>query len=143
MSKTDTTNWTFWAEYQRPRVAAAWRKSGYQQNPWYTWSKRAADNANRRVSKVSKTSGVTTKVILDLLAGQDYKCALSGLDLEPNNAQLDHIVPSKLGGPHTPDNVQILHESVNRAKSAMLEEEFVALCHAVVAHTKKKNRKKK
>jgi 5-methylcytosine-specific restriction endonuclease McrA len=83
---------------------------------------------------MTKSSGITTNVILTILEEQDFKCALSGIPLTPGTAQLDHIVPTRRGGEHVPENVQVLFEDVNRAKSAMLEAEFVDLCRKVVEH---------
>jgi len=135
-TQSSKSEWSFWAKYHRPRLDAAFRKASYHtSNPWYSWAKRSADNSNRRKrDDMTKSSGITTNVILNILEAQDFKCALSGIPLTPGTAQLDHIVPTRRGGSHEPNNVQVLFEDVNRAKSAMLEAEFVDMCRKVVEH---------
>lgn len=68
-----------------------------------------------------------------LLRTQRHRCALSGRRLTPDSASLDHIVPISREGEHRIENAQILHKDVNRAKGALNNEEFLALCREVVA----------
>jgi len=68
-----------------------------------------------------------------MLAKQEQRCALSGRTITPANCSLDHIIPLSRGGVHTKENAQLVCEEVNRAKGMMTEEEFVGLCHDVVA----------
>jgi hypothetical protein len=74
------------------------------------------------------------------LVRQNYKCALTGRDLTPANASIDHIVPLSRGGSHAPDNIQILHRDVNAAKGTMMHEEFIALCREVASVADQKER---
>ncbi len=69
---------------------------------------------------------------MGLLKYQKYRCALSGRKLVPQIAALDHIVPIRLDGEHTIDNVQVLHRDVNRAKGSMTNAEFIRLCREVI-----------
>ena len=78
---------------------------------------------------------VTTANVLQLLEHQGYRCALTGRQLEPTTASLDHIVPVRSGGEHAIENTQVLHKDVNRAKSTMTNEQFIQLCCEVVEHT--------
>lgn len=75
---------------------------------------------------------VTAKFLRDLLDRQDYRCALTGWELEPSTATIDHIMPLARGGDHVPENAQIVHASVNQAKGTMTMDEFVEMCRAVV-----------
>ena len=75
---------------------------------------------------------VTAKRLLELLKRQDYRCALSGVELTPETASADHIVPVQRGGTHSLENIQIVDHKANVAKSTMTMEEFVALCRRVV-----------
>jgi len=68
-----------------------------------------------------------------LLRRQQYRCALSGRELTPATAALDHIVAISRGGEHSIENAQVLHRDVNRAKNVLGNEEFVALCRDVAA----------
>ena len=78
------------------------------------------------------TGDVCTENVMRLLAYQRYRCALSGRELTPETASLDHIVPIRLGGKHTMENVQVLHKDVNRAKNSLTNDEFIAICREIV-----------
>ncbi len=81
----------------------------------------------------SRKGTVTTHGILHVIEHQARRCALSGRQLVPEEASLDHVLPLSRGGKHTLDNIQILHRDVNRAKSTLTNPEFIALCREVVA----------
>jgi 5-methylcytosine-specific restriction endonuclease McrA len=80
---------------------------------------------------------VGLKWLLKLLQQQEYKCALSGRELTPETADIDHIKPLAKGGRHSADNVQVIHSHVNRAKGTLLPDEFVQMCREVVEWTEK------
>jgi hypothetical protein len=67
-----------------------------------------------------------------LVNKQDRKCALTGEDLTPNTAALDHRVAVVNGGTHDIYNVQVVHQVVNRMKHTLGNEEFVEWCRKVV-----------
>lgn len=77
---------------------------------------------------------ITATQLRALLESQQYKCALTGMDLTPETASLDHKIPVGRGGPHEIGNLWILHHNVNAAKGTMTPEEFVDLCRKVAAH---------
>ena len=56
--------------------------------------------------------------LLKLWVKQRGRCALTGVKLDRNTAQLDHILPRALGGADTVDNLRWLHAYVNRALGA-------------------------
>jgi 5-methylcytosine-specific restriction endonuclease McrA len=82
---------------------------------------------------------VTVANVLRLLERQNYRCALTGRLLTPDLASLDHIVPVRCGGEHRIENAQVLHRNVNRAKTTMTNEEFIALCREVVEYAAQQN----
>jgi len=82
---------------------------------------------------MSDPKTVTAKRILELLEEQDHRCALSGRQLTPETASIDHIVPVARGGSHDMSNVWLLDHQVNIAKGTMSAEEFVAMCREVMA----------
>ncbi len=82
---------------------------------------------------------ITAKQILQLVEAQAYKCAISGRDLTPETASLDHITPIGRGGEHVLENLWIVDRQVNAAKGSMTNEEFFALCEQV-ADAQRKNR---
>ena len=72
--------------------------------------------------------------MLALIVSQDYRCALTGRQLEPDTASVDHKIPLSMGGPHDISNLWVLHTQINRAKGTMTIEEFIGMCREVVAH---------
>lgn len=58
---------------------------------------------------------------------------MTGRELTPETASLDHDVPSSRGGTDTIGNAQIVLTVVNQAKGTMTSEEFIQLCKDVVA----------
>ncbi|TWU08618.1 HNH endonuclease [Symmachiella macrocystis] len=80
---------------------------------------------------------VTAKMIMELIERQRFRCALSGRELTPENASLDHIVPLSRGGTHEISNLWVVDQQVNAAKSTLTVEEFVAMCREItVRHAK-------
>ena len=53
---------------------------------------------------------------LVLLERNDGVCGLCGLDVDPLNYHIDHIVPLSLGGAHTYLNTQVAHPVCNLRK---------------------------
>lgn len=76
----------------------------------------------------------TAKRIRRLLEMQEYRCALTGLALSPEDANLDHIIPVAAGGAHEMGNVQVVHRKINQMKSALPNDEFIRWCLLVSEH---------
>jgi len=69
-----------------------------------------------------------------LLEDQNFKCPYTGRSLEiGRNAVIDHINPRSRGGGGDLKNLQWVDDEVNRAKTSMTHEEFIALCRLVVS----------
>jgi len=96
---------------------------------WLIEQKRPGER-QRRPRRSETVSG---DAVQQMLRAQQYRCALSGRQLTPDSASLDHIVAISRGGEHRIENAQVLHKDVNRAKGAMDNDEFLALCREVVA----------
>lgn len=77
---------------------------------------------------------VTARQLQQLLEKQEYRCAISGRQLSPETASLDHIVPLSRGGAHDVSNLWIVDHQVNLAKATLTHDEFLALCREVVRH---------
>ena len=77
---------------------------------------------------------VTAKRIMELIERQKFRCALSGRELTPETASLDHILPLSRGGTHDISNLCVVHHHVNAAKGTMTVDEFVAMCREVAAY---------
>jgi hypothetical protein len=78
---------------------------------------------------------VTTSSVFAMIERQRFRCAMTGRQLTPQTAALDHIVPIRCGGRHVIENTQVLHKDVNRAKGSLTNEEFITLCREVVTWT--------
>lgn len=90
-------------------------------------------------TKRPSTTSVTAHEVVRLLEDRDYRCALSGRELAPETAALDHVMPIARGGRHNIGNAQILHKDVNRAKGTLMNSQFIELCREVVDHADRKN----
>lgn len=82
----------------------------------------------REVPKVGR------RELVSLVESQGFRCQLSGWELKPENASLDHKMPVSRGGDHAIENLQVLDFRVNKAKGTMTNDEFVEMCNAVSAN---------
>lgn len=80
---------------------------------------------------VTKGKKAGRKQLRDLIESQEYRCALSGIKLSPDTAEVDHKIPVSVGGDHSIENLQIVHADVNRMKAAMSNDEFIRICKSV------------
>lgn len=76
---------------------------------------------------------VSRKELMRLVKSQEFRCALSGLEITPESSELDHIIPYSKGGKHEINNVQWLDKSINRMKGTLSNVEFIDLCKKVAA----------
>lgn len=74
---------------------------------------------------------LTAKTLIQMVEAQGYKCALTGWELTPDVAVIDHKHPLSKGGRHTLNNLQVVHQSVNVAKGVMMQDEFIRMCSDV------------
>ena len=94
-----------------------------------------ADSARELFKAKPQDNRVTSTFLKQLIEKQEYRCALSGVVLTPDTAALDHVVPYSKGGKHRRDNVQWLHEDVNRMKGQMGSREFKEWCRRIAGWT--------
>lgn len=76
---------------------------------------------------------VTGDYLAELLIAQDFKCALSGIEIEAKNARkntasLDRIDSTK---GYTVGNLQWVYAPINMMKQSFSQEEFTFLCKKV------------
>lgn len=71
---------------------------------------------------------------MNLVEEQNYRCALSGRELTPETASIDHVVPIARGGEHNLENLWVVDQQVNSAKGTMTLEEFLSVCNDVISH---------
>lgn len=81
-----------------------------------------------------RPAAVTAKAVMTLVERQDFRCAISGRELTPQTASLDHITPLARGGEHGITNVWVVDQQINSAKGTMTLDEFLAMCRDVVQH---------
>lgn len=91
----------------------------------------AATNAAGSCAGTSEL--LTAPEIRRLLKSQEYRCALTGRELTPQTASIDHRQPLARGGSLASSNVQIVHIEANAAKGNLPLDDFVQLCREVVA----------
>lgn len=102
---------------------------------WLAAERHAVKSVQPSEKPLSKKRGrITKQQVMGLLNAQSFCCGLTGWELTPHTAALDHRMPVSRGGEHTIANAQVLHEVVNRAKGTLTNEEFITLCRAVVSH---------
>lgn len=89
------------------------------------------DGKARREKKAGR---VTRKQLMDLLQEQNYRCALTGVELTPETASVDHKIPLQQGGNHSIANLHIVEHRINWAKGTMTVEEFLEMCRRVVEY---------
>jgi hypothetical protein len=69
--------------------------------------------------------------LMQLIKRQSFRCALSGVEISPETARLDHIMPVSQGGTDEIVNLQWLHVDANTAKGTMSQEQFILMCRRV------------
>lgn len=110
------------------------RKAFVNSSPWQKWARRKRSSMRQVGQRLQNRSGhVTASDILTVLKYQEYRCALTGVPLTPKTATVDHIVPIKHGGEHSPSNIQIVTPEANRIKGSMTMEELLAMCKMIVS----------
>ncbi len=62
-----------------------------------------------------------------MIERQEYRCAGTGVELQPEWASLDHKMPRSMGGSNDIDNLHIVHETINASKGDMDWVDFVAM----------------
>lgn len=77
---------------------------------------------------------INREQLVKLIEDQEYKCRLSGIELTPNTASLDHVIPVSKGGEHVVSNVAWVHSEINRMKGQLSVDEFISLCVKVAQH---------
>jgi|688.fasta_scaffold270557_2 hypothetical protein len=92
----------------------------------------AVDQKKRNQNQQQKASAGE---LLKKVKSQRFRCALSGVKLVPETAQLDHIVPLSNGGTNDIENLQWLDARVNKAKGTMSQAEFIKMCKQVAQWT--------
>lgn len=118
-----------WAARALAQAAERRRHGNRRRDPWGYWAWHKRRNLGRRAKEGDRMP--TQADVLRIAQQQNFCCALTGWPLEPNEAVLDHVRPVCSGGPHTADNLQVVHKQVNAAKGVLPQGRFIAICRAV------------
>lgn len=89
------------------------------------------------------TKRVTSARLHARIKNNECRCELSGVEMSPEDASLDHRIPLSRGGTHDMDNVAVVHKVMNRMKGTMMDSEFVAWCMKVADWNRQKTNKKR
>lgn len=73
-----------------------------------------------------------------LLEQQEYRCALTGRELTPENTSAEHIIPLRKGGKHELANIFLVDDAVAKLKRYYSDEEVILLAHELVAYARKR-----
>ncbi len=94
-----------------------------------------------------ETKTIKHTIPLDFIRGlileQKGKCAITGLPLNPQEVNADHINPlsrKELSPSVEEDNIWLVHKKVNAMKGTMSYAEFVDMCKRVLEHYEESNR---
>lgn len=103
-----------WREKNRLKLREKMRE--YQKKPEQRIKQREVKGRRRALEKASKVERIS---YLKLKAQFDGICNLCKmtLDLAQDKFHYDHIIPIAQGGPHTQDNLQIVHKECNLKKN--------------------------
>lgn len=74
-----------------------------------------------------------------MIKRQAYRCAISGVRLEPEIAEADHTIPITSGGANVIENIEIVHRVINRMKGTLSRDEFIYWCRLVTKHHDEEN----
>ena len=93
---------------------------------WYAANREKSRiyKQNRRVKKKEVGGNLSPDLAAKLFKLQKGKCVCCGLPLG-NDYHLDHIMPLKLGGTNTDDNMQLLRATCNMQKQAKHPVDFM------------------
>jgi hypothetical protein len=120
-------------------VATAWHNSrkAAEESEWSEWKKKVVrfcrEATQGRRNMANRMGKIKRQDLLDCLKQQNYRCALSGWELTPDTAQIDHKDPVSKGGKTEISNLQWLHEKINRMKGAMTMDEFLKVCRLIAS----------
>ena len=107
--------------------------------------KEISGNWSRYVSRLIYSGGkkrehLTAAMLLEMLEEQEYRCAISGVELtcilqkgtkSPTNVSIDRI---EAGGPYIRENVQLVCNAVNKWRGDTPLSEFIWWCKQITEY---------
>lgn len=107
---------------------AAWK--GYK-GVGYKWFSKYFERSNRK-----RVGTITIEDTYSQLQKQNFKCALSGVDLEWSEESGMSIDRINSKGEYTLDNIQIVHKDINLMKNYFDQDYFIKMCKKVAENDK-------
>lgn len=105
---------------------AAWK--GFK-GVGYKWFSKYFERINKK-----RTGTITIEDAYNQLESQNFRCALTGIDLpwsESSGMSIDRIDSKK---EYIKDNIQLVHKDVNLMKNYFDEDYFIEICRRVYQH---------
>jgi hypothetical protein len=122
-------------KYKRKIGKNNWKFSGYKEISGHYWA-----NLKHRARKTGKELSITIEYAYELLEKQNFKCKISGLEIElPScmnkrwTASLDRIDSTK---GYIEGNVQWLHKDINTMKWNFNQDQFIKYCKIITENNK-------
>lgn len=100
--------------------------------------KTMANSANKIARKKSTGEQITRHDIWKIAKKQKLKCAISGIKLNNDNISLDHIIPFARGGKNIPENIQLVHNTINLMKGSFYIKDFLEAIKIIYEFQNKK-----
>jgi len=89
------------------------------------------------MEKKTTKKTIPLNYIRGLVIAQGGKCAISGIPLDPQQVNADHIVPlsrEELEPSNEEDNIWLVYKKVNAMKGTMTYQELIEMCRVVLDH---------
>jgi 5-methylcytosine-specific restriction endonuclease McrA len=89
------------------------------------------------MEKTKAAATIPLDHIRGLIVAQGGKCAITGIPLDPQEVNADHLIPlsrTELSPSTDRDNIWLVHKSVNTMKGTMTYDELVDMARKVLEH---------
>jgi hypothetical protein len=90
---------------------------------------------NAKANETKAGRGVSPRRLMEKFKANQYRCFFTGIELEREDASIDHVQPISKGGKHDESNLELVHSAINRMKGSMTAAEFIEWCVKVAVHS--------
>jgi len=100
---------------------------------WYKAAKRRDPIKWRvQVLRLNRSKHITLEWLESELQKQDFKCALSGRQIDILTLEVDHIIARSKGGTDELSNLRLVCRAANAAKGELTDAELLTLCKEII-----------